>query len=140
MKNNNMEYTDAVENEQYSTDPRVPLDHLFEDERGIIKNLLHTPIYSVAYITSKKGTERANHYHNVDHHYAFVLSGEIEYCERNIDGSNPRSWIFKTGDMFYTRPQIVHVMRFIQDTVFMTFSKVKKDHEHYEEDVKRVKF
>jgi len=138
--NKNMTYTNAVEQEQYPTDPRVPLDHTFEDERGIIKNLLHTPIYSVAYITSKKGTERANHYHDTDHHYAFVLSGEIEYWERNIDGSNPQSWTFKAGEMIYTRPQVVHVMKFQEDTTFMTFSKIKKDHDHYEEDVKRVKF
>jgi quercetin dioxygenase-like cupin family protein len=137
---NNIEYTEAVEQGQYPTNPKVPLDHIFEDDRGFIKNLLHTPIHSVAYITSKKNTERANHYHDTDHHYAFVLSGEIEYWERNIDGTNPRSWIFKTGDMFYTRPQVVHVMKFLTDTTFMTFSKIKKDHDHYEEDVKRVKF
>lgn len=135
-----MEYTQAVEQEQYPTDPRVPLDHVFEDERGIIKNLLHTNIHTVSFITSKKGTERANHYHETDHHYAYVLTGEIEYWERNIDGSNPQSWIFKAGEMIYTRPQVVHVMKFLTDTTFMTFSKIEKDHEHYEEDVKRVKF
>jgi quercetin dioxygenase-like cupin family protein len=135
-----MEYTAAVEKEQFPTDPRVPLDHIFEDNRGIIKNLLHTPIYSVAYITSKKGAERASHYHDTDHHYAFVLSGEIEYLERNLDGTNLQSWTFKTGDMFYTRPKIVHIMKFKEDTVFMTFSRIMKDHEHYEEDVKRVTF
>jgi quercetin dioxygenase-like cupin family protein len=136
----NTEYTDLVEKEQFPTDPRVPLDHEFKDERGVIRNLLHTPIYSVAYITSKKGTERANHYHDTDHHYAFVLSGKIEYWERNIDGTNPQCWIFEPGEMIYTRPQVVHVMKFQEDTVFMTFYKIKKDHDHYEEDVKRVKF
>lgn len=141
MKNANMEYTEAVEQKQYPTNPRVPLDHEFKDERGVIRNLLHTPIYSVAYITSKKGTERANHYHTDDHHYAFIVSGKIEYWERDIEGKEePRSWTFETGEMIYTRPSIVHKMVFVEDTVFITFSKIKKDHKHYEEDVKRIKF
>jgi quercetin dioxygenase-like cupin family protein len=138
---NNIEYTSLVEQEKYPNDPRVPLDHKFEDDRGVIKNLLHTPIYSVAYITSKKGTERANHWHDNDHHYAFILSGKIEYWERDVEGKEkPQSWLFEAGEMIYTRPKVVHVMKFLEDTVFMTFSKIKKDHDHYEEDVKRVKF
>lgn len=137
----NIDYTDAVEKCDYPNEPKVPLDHEFKDERGVIRNLLHTPIYSVAYITSKAGTERANHWHSTDHHYSFVLSGKIEYCERDIDGKEKqKSWIFEAGDMFYTRPKIVHVMRFMEDTIFITFSKFKKDHNHYEDDVVRVKF
>lgn len=138
---NNIEYTEAVEQGQYPTHPRVPLDHIFEDERGFIKNLLHTPIYSVAYITSKTGTERANHWHDTDHHYAFILSGRVEYWERDIEGKEkPQKWLFESGEMIYTRPRVVHVMKFLENTTFMTFSKIKKDHDHYEEDVKRVRF
>lgn len=137
----NTDYTEAVEKNNYPNDPKVPLDHEFKDERGVIRNLLHTPIQSVAYITSKVGTERANHWHSTDHHYTLILSGKIEYWERDIEGiSIPKSWVFVAGDMFYTRPQIVHKMCFLEDTIFMTFSKVKKDHDHYEEDVVRVKF
>jgi len=137
----NTEYTEAVERCEYPDDPKVPLDHEFKDERGVIRNLLHTPIYSVAYITSKKGTDRANHYHVLDHHFCLILSGKIEYWERDIENKEAhKSWVFNTGDMFYTRPKVVHKMVFLEDTVFMTFSKIKKDHEHYEEDVVRIKF
>ena len=81
-----MEYIAAVEAGNFPDDPRVPLDHKFEDERGVIKNLLHTPIMSVAMITSKKGTERANHFHRSNSHFAYVVSGKIEYFERDIEG------------------------------------------------------
>ena len=136
-----MEYIAAVEAGNFPDDPRVPLDHKFEDERGVIKNLLHTPIMSVAMITSKKGTERANHFHRSNSHFAYVVSGKIEYFERDIEGKErAKSWIIMPGEVFYTRPMVLHKMLFLQDTVFLTFAPGLKDHDAYEEDIVRMKF
>ena len=138
---NNKEYTQAVENKEYPNTPVVPIDHKYEDERGVINNLLHTPITSIARLTSKAGTERANHWHKYNAHYTYVVSGEIEYWERPLDGdAQPQKWTFKAGEMFYTRPRVIHKMVFHVDTVFLTFAPELKDHDSYEDDVVRVKF
>ena len=137
----NKEYTEAVERMEYPDDPRVPIDHKYEDDRGVINNLLHTSLTSVARLTSKKGSVRANHYHLHNSHYSLVISGAIEYWERDIEGKEePRHWLFVAGEMFYTRPRVVHKMIFVEDTVFLTFAPLLKDHGAYETDVVRVVF
>jgi quercetin dioxygenase-like cupin family protein len=136
----NKGYTGSVEHEKFPEEPFVPLGSSFVDDRGVIQNLLHTPINSVAIITSKAGTERSNHWHKTDFHYLYVMDGEMEYWERNIDGSNVKSRIFKAGQMFFTPPKKVHKVKFIKDTTLLSFSRNVRDHEHHEEDVVREKF
>ena len=137
----NQEYSNAVSKGDFPAEFLVPLDDSFKDERGEIVNLLLTPITSVARITSKAGTVRANHWHKTDWHYAFVESGEILYFERGIgDIEVPEPHIYKPGTMFFTRPNVEHAMLFSKDTVFYTFAKNERSHDMHESDVVRVPF
>lgn len=138
---NNRQYTNNVENFNYPEDPFVPVDSFFKDERGLIENLLHTPINSIAKIVSEKGAVRANHYHKTDFHYTYVISGSVEYWEKDLAGKeSPTKKVFKTGDLFFTPPNRLHKMVFLEKTEMFTFAKNLKDHEHYEDDVVRVDF
>jgi len=137
----NQSYADKVASQNYPDETMVPLDDFFTDSRGEIQNLLLTPITSVARITSKRGTVRANHYHLTDWHYAFLESGEIYYFERPVgDQAIPNPTKIKPGSMFFTPPNVEHAMLFTQDTVFFTFAKNIRSHESHESDLVRVAF
>lgn len=138
----NKEYTAAVENGFYPEDQVVPIDDFFKDERGEIKNLLFTPINSVAIINSKAGTVRSNHYHLSDFHYLYVISGSMEYYERDIGQSSDeiKPIIVKTGQMVFTPPHKVHKTVFLEDTVLLSCAKNVRDNEHHEQDVVRIEF
>lgn len=137
---NNKEYSNAVDSGQFPTDPSVPLADRFTDDRGFIQNILHSPINSVAIIESKAGSVRSNHYHKTDSHYLYVLSGKVEYSERHINGSNVIVKTYGPGEMFFTGPQKVHKVMFLEDTVLLSLAKNVRDHEHHEQDVVRMEF
>lgn len=135
------EYARAVDAGVYPTGPDVPIDIGLTDHRGEIANLLLTPITSVARITSKRGTVRANHYHRTDWHYTFVEHGTVFYFERAVgDDSVPAPRSFVSGEMFFTPPNIEHAMLFAEDCIIFTFAKNKRTHEEHESDVVRVDF
>ena len=138
----NREYTDKVNIGNFPQTNLVPLDPPFEDARGTIQNLLLTPITSVAIITSKAGSVRSNHWHRTDWHYLYVMSGSMEYYERDLnqDGSQIQPTIVKAGEMVFTGPLKVHKTVFLEDTVLLSFAKNIRDHQHHEEDVVRVEF
>lgn len=143
MKNltRNQQYSNHVNREEFPEYSIVPLDDSFNDERGEILNILLSPITSVARITSKFGTVRANHYHKTDWHYAFVESGEILYFERPVGAIEiPEPEKYQSGQMFFTRPNVEHAMLFTMDTVFYTFAKNIRNHEGHESDVMRISF
>jgi quercetin dioxygenase-like cupin family protein len=140
-KTENQLFADKVAKGHFPEAPIVPLDDIFKDTRGTINNLLLSPVTSIARISSKKGTVRANHYHLTDWHYAFVESGEIYYFEREV-GSQivPDPQPMRAGMMFFTPPNVEHAMLFTQDTIFFTFAKNIRSHVSHESDLVRVSF
>lgn len=137
----NRDYTDSVLSGSYPEEKIVPLDDTFVNENGVITNLLFTPIQSVAHISSHARSVRANHYHQTDAHYSYLVLGEILYFERDIGDTNiPEPTRVLPGQMFYTPPNREHAMLFTQDSVFMTFAPKIRDHERHEQDVVRVSF
>jgi len=138
---NNKEYADLVNQGQFPEDNMVAIDPPFVDQRGEITNVWLGPSNSVSLITSKKGSSRASHWHQNDWHGAYVISGELEYFERDIDGTNVKEPIIvKAGEMVFSKPNVVHKMLFMQDTVFITVNGIIKDHSGYENSVHRVEF
>lgn len=138
---NNDTYTEMVNNGEWPSDSAVPLDTPFINENGVIQNLVLKPMTSVAVITSKSGTMRANHYHKTDWHYAYVISGSILYFERSVgDKGIPEPRLFKAGEMFFTPPMKEHTMVFPEETIFVTMAKNVRSHESHEADLVRVEF
>lgn len=101
--------------------PMVPTNNSFQDDRGIIFNILNRPITAVALIESRQGAERSNHWHKTDWHYLYVLSGEMLYSERPVDGSTPpNEFKVRAGRMVFTAPGMIHRTIFLQDTVLLS--------------------
>jgi quercetin dioxygenase-like cupin family protein len=138
----NKEYTNAVSEDDFPSDPIVPLDDPFVDERGKIQNLLNTAINGAAIITSKAGTVRSNHWHRSDWHYLYVVSGSMKYYERPVDTDfqDGKSYIVAAGEMVFTPPNFIHKTEFIEDTTMISFSKRNRDHDSHEEDVVREEY
>ena len=107
----------------------------FEDERGIIANILEEPITHVAIITSKKGVIRANHYHPEQIQYVYLVSGEYESVSKNLKDKNAKleSKIIKPGDLVITPPMIAHAMRFLKDSVLLNLTTGQRDSNKFSE-------
>ena len=122
--------------------PILPLKKPYIDNRGTIQNLVslnETQIHSAVLIESKKGSIRANHYHKVDWHYCYIISGSIEYYYRPTNSDKePIKILINTGQVFYTPPMVEHAMVFPEDTIFLTLGGGTRIHEDYENDLVRV--
>ena len=127
------------EKASWPDDVIVPLEEPFADDRGAIQPLVDADMKSCVLITSKKGTVRANHYHNTDWHYCYVLSGSIEYYHRpHGSDDQPEMVLIETGQLFFTPPLVDHTMVFPEDTAFLTFGRNSRKQEVYEADVERI--
>lgn len=125
----------------------IKVDHIepeFVDERGGIARIVDQdkfPIRAVLRITSKAGTIRANHYHKKDHHYIYMESGAAEYSERPSDDESVPVETVKIGpgDLVLSNPRIIHAVKFLEDTVFYSFTTEKREQDQYEGDTVRIK-
>jgi len=130
-----------TENEKQSwpKDVIVPLEKAFSDPRGEIQPLVDLMMESCVLIHSKKGTVRANHYHQTDWHFCYVLSGSIEYLHRPHGSSEkPKKVLVKTGQLFFTPPMVDHAMVFPEDTSFLVLGRNSRAQDVYEADVVRI--
>ena len=127
------------ERQGWPTSVIVDLESPFVDERGAIQPLVDEDMKSCVLISSKKGTVRANHYHNTDWHYCYVMSGSIDYYHRPVGRSDePEMVHIATGQVFFTPPMVEHTMVFPEDTVFLTLGRNSRSQEVYEADLQRV--
>ncbi|MFY9462909.1 MAG: cupin domain-containing protein [Candidatus Sungiibacteriota bacterium] len=112
----------------------------FMDVRGAITKILDngTAIKSILLITSQAGAVRANHYHKKDSHYAYLLSGKMEYSEKPVGGGDTQTAVLSAGDMVFTPPQMIHAMRFLEPTVFLAMATESRSQEDYEADTVRI--
>ncbi|MDA4122232.1 MAG: cupin domain-containing protein [Thaumarchaeota archaeon] len=112
----------------------------FEDERGAIFDILEEPVEHTGMIRSKKGSVRGNHYHKESTQYTFVLSGKMEFTTRDAHLSDgPRETaVLLPGDLVVTPPMEAHVMRFLEDTVFIDLTTKSRRANGYEGDTVRV--
>jgi uncharacterized RmlC-like cupin family protein len=135
----NRDFSSLVNAGQYPDQVEVPLDEPFVNANGKIQNLLLEKFTSAALISSVAGALRANHFHKTDWHYSYVVDGEVWYYWRPVGTNAPPSHArFRAGEMFFTPPLVEHAMFFPEKTVFLTFARNVRDHEHHESDVVRV--
>jgi len=111
------------------------------EDRGNITRILDTdePMHSILFITSKAGSVRSNHYHKKDMHYCYIMKGKAEWYEKPVEGGEMEKEILNAGDMVMTPPNIIHAVKFLEDTEFLTFSTQPRNQAHYEEDTIRIK-
>ncbi|HOW88109.1 MAG TPA: hypothetical protein PKV84_05600 [Candidatus Omnitrophota bacterium] len=107
----------------------------FVDARGEIINVFEGTTGHVAYITSKKGSVRANHYHKKDVQYMYLISGAYDsYCCEVANPSNKQVLHVKAGDIVKTPPLVAHAQKFTEDSVFLSLTTREREEGKYEED------
>ncbi len=117
----------------------VKLEKAFVDLRGSIQPLVDLPMESAVLIHSKKGAVRANHYHQTDWHFCYVLSGSIEYLHRPTGSrAKPKMVFVKEGELFFTPPMVDHQMVFPEDASFLVLGRNSRAQPVYEADVVRI--
>lgn len=117
----------------------VKMEPPFLDARGAIIPLIEAEMKSALLIHSKPGSVRANHYHKLDWHYCYVLSGAIDYYHRPHGvNTEPECLRVNAGQLFFTPPMVDHAMKFPVDTSFLTLSRNARDSKSYEADTIKI--
>jgi dTDP-4-dehydrorhamnose 3,5-epimerase-like enzyme len=126
------------------SEAKLPFVHLpkpFEDERGSILNLRSMRIGNVSLIRSVRGAIRSNHYHKLDWHYLYMLSGRMLYFERDVGSESipMATWVHE-GQMVLTRANTEHAVLFLSDSEVLSMARDMQTHDEHESDVVRVSF
>lgn len=136
----NKTYVDKVNAGEFPSEVEVPMDKPFIDSRGMIQNIWLGNSGSATFITSKKGAVRAEHKHKSECHGCYIISGSIEYSERDDNGDIIYKNVFHEGQMFFSRPGIWHKMLMLEDSKMITLNGIIKSHDNYENDLIRIKY
>lgn len=95
-------------------------DFVFEDERGILSQITHSPFAQTNAVFSKKGAIRGGfHYHNFSKEIFFVISGSVKTTV-HLNGQT-EEYIFNSGDMFMIPEKVSHNMEYLEDTYLVAF-------------------
>ena len=136
----------------------VQLPQTWDSSAGKIQNLVEHACGGVGIIHSRKGSVRANHWHNEDWHYLYVVSGLIAYTEWPPGQHHPSDYLFGSKvtedecavwsettaltvgpcQMIFTPPKRSHRLEFLEDTVMISISKLSRRHSEHERDVVRL--
>ena len=91
---------------------------IFEDERGLLVQLVREGFRQVNVISSIKGAVRGGHFHKLNHEAFYIISGEVELIVNR--GAQRETHNFKDGDMFQIPPYIVHEFIFNTDALLVS--------------------
>lgn len=90
-------------------------DFSFEDERGVLTQIVHEGFSQVNAVYTKKGSVRgAFHYHRFTKEAFFIISGSVKVY-LSLDGKK-EAYDFKTGDMFLIDENVKHCFEYKEDT------------------------
>lgn len=97
---------------------RMQPDFHFEDERGLICQLVSKGWNQFNVVVTKAGARRGRmHYHTKNVEAFYIISGKIEYRCQSVQMGNREQQIFSAGDFWSVQPYIGHDFYFLEDTV-----------------------
>jgi len=109
----------------------------FEDERGVIKDLLVTSLDGVTEIFTKKGAVRGNHIHNDTVQWTYIISGSMRMVARYPDGFITDK-VYSPGMIVCDEPRVAHAWKALEDTKVLVFTKGPRSGQAYESDTQRL--
>lgn len=108
----------------------------FEDERGVITDILMGPIDSVTQIFTKAGCVRGNHVHEQTTQWTYIVSGKLTLASQQ--GGRIRTTTALAGDLVCEPSAIPHAWRAEEDTTVLVFTRGPRSGENYEQDTTRL--
>ena len=109
----------------------------FEDERGVIQDLITQPIDAVTEIFTWAGGVRGNHVHNATTQFTYIVSGSLQVTHRT-PGREPVTRVHSAGDMLCDRPGVAHAWLALENTTVLVFTRGPRSGANYEDDVVRL--
>lgn len=94
---------------------RLKPDFLFEDDRGLLVQLVHDGYRQINAVFTKKGAVRGNfHYHKETDEAFFILAGRVKVTAA-LDGAEETAE-FGAGEMFLIPRSVRHTFVYTEDT------------------------
>jgi quercetin dioxygenase-like cupin family protein len=109
----------------------------FEDDRGLIEDLIAAPLDSVTRIYTRKGAVRGNHTHNETTQWTYIIHGTLQVVTRAA-GGEPFTEECGPGDLLCEEPGIAHAWKALEDTVVLVFTRGPRSGANYESDTQRL--
>lgn len=117
--------------------PLLEIPQSYRDERGEIINIADGSLGDVAIINSRKGSVRANHYHQHDWHLTYILFGAAVYTHKDLDQPVMDEWErieLGTERLLYTPNKRWHKFEFLENTSMIVVSGSSRKREIYDAD------
>jgi len=96
-------------------------DFTFQDERGIICQLVNSGWSQFNIIRTKAGSRRGRlHYHARNSEAFYIISGKIDYRCKSLKTGESEQRIFTAGDFWCVQPYIGHDFYFLEDTIHVS--------------------
>ena len=108
-----------------------------EDGRGVIQDLLVTPLDAVTEIRTRKGAIRGNHVHRATTQWTYVVSGLLRVVTQR-NGGPLRDRVYGPGDMACEHPGVTHAWEALEDNEVLVFTKGPRSGTAYESDTERL--
>lgn len=97
---------------------KIKADFEHKDERGTLIQLVRRGYSQINVITSKGGTFRGGHYHQLNTEAYYIVSGSCKVTASKDGEKEIR--IFREGDFFRIGPYVAHDFEYIEDSVLVT--------------------
>jgi quercetin dioxygenase-like cupin family protein len=107
----------------------------FEDERGVIFDLLMGPIDSITEIFTKAGAVRGNHIHHHTTQWVYVVEGKMLAV---LEPDVVQEYVLEAGDFHTEPPGIPHAWKALEDTTVLVFTRGPRSGDAYETDTERL--
>ena len=108
----------------------------FQDDRGVIEDLLETHLNSVTEITTRAGAIRGNHVHDHTTQWTYVVYGLLLVAwQRN---GNVHTKSYGPHSLIIEPPGIPHAWQAINDTRVLVFTQGPRSGSAYESDTRRL--
>ena len=94
------------------------IDFIHEDNRGVLKQLVHTGFSQVNFIKSVGGSIRGGHYHILNEELFYVISGSFKLKLTKNDETE--TYEMKEGSFFLIPKEVIHSFIFETDTLLIS--------------------
>lgn len=115
----------------------IDIDFKHIDDRGKLIQLVHKGFEQVNVLISHKNVVRGGHYHKKCKEAFFVLSGSVN-VQLNYQ-TEQESVVFKEGDFFCIKPNVIHCMDFPEECVMIQMYDLPVENDKGEKDIFAVK-
>lgn len=109
----------------------------FEDDRGVIQDLITQPLDSVTRIFTRKGAVRGNHVHKETTQFTYVVEGKLLVVTKRPSG-RPYTESHGAGELIVEAPGVAHAWQAEEDTTVLVFTRGPRSGANYEDDVQRL--